>query len=214
MQTLLKLRPVSYNFKSNRILGDSINTPIDTNYIDIEKYNSFNSDQDNIASTQHDDLAVHYGFIAQEVEQVLPTIVADIGDKKAINYVELIPVLVKAIQQQQKNIEDLNAEIDLLKANNVTLGTTTSKLYQNDPNPFVDNTNITYYIDENIAFTTAIIEVRDLYGVLKNTIPLVDKSGLGKISYNFGSLINGYYVYSLLIDNITVDTKLFLINRE
>lgn len=54
-----------------------------------------------------------FGLIAQEVEKILPEIVKvdDNGDK-AINYAELIPVLIEAIKQQQKMIEDLQNKLN------------------------------------------------------------------------------------------------------
>lgn len=51
------------------------------------------------------------GLIAQEVEKDIPEIFVD-GDKKAVNYVELIPVLIKAIQEQQKEIEELKRKLN------------------------------------------------------------------------------------------------------
>jgi hypothetical protein len=59
----------------------------------------------------------HLGLIAQEVEAVFPEIVSEssITGMKGVNYVELIPVLVKAIQEQQSQIEILKAEIQTLK---------------------------------------------------------------------------------------------------
>jgi hypothetical protein len=51
------------------------------------------------------------GLLAQEVEKVFPNIVStNTAGYKAINYLELIPLLVKAIQEQQE-------EIKLLKGN-------------------------------------------------------------------------------------------------
>lgn len=68
---------------------------------------------------------IRVGLIAQDVEKVLPEIVKDVTAPqfsknkqeknvekrtfKAINYTELIPVLINAIQEQQKQIEDLKA---------------------------------------------------------------------------------------------------------
>ena len=55
---------------------------------------------------------IHYGFIAQEFEKELPELVSIKPDNtrklKAINYLELIPLLVHKIQMLQK-------EIDILK---------------------------------------------------------------------------------------------------
>ena len=56
-----------------------------------------------------------YGFIAQEVEKVIPEIVrTNDDDKKAINYNGITSVLVKAIQEQQTIIEDLKSRIETL----------------------------------------------------------------------------------------------------
>ena len=79
----------------------------------------------------------HYGVIAQELEPLFPELVsqntaripnmdaADAGPStsttsiefKSVNYTEMIPVLIKAIQEQQQQIEVLKAEIERLKNN-------------------------------------------------------------------------------------------------
>lgn len=58
----------------------------------------------------------HYGLIAQELAQVLPNIVddsslsdGDVQNIKSVSYTELIPILIKAVQE-------LKAEVDALKA--------------------------------------------------------------------------------------------------
>lgn len=51
-----------------------------------------------------------YGFIAQEVAKILPDLVVTGKDKDqtlSLKYEEIIPILVKAIQEQQAEIEDL-----------------------------------------------------------------------------------------------------------
>ncbi|HLP42480.1 MAG TPA: tail fiber domain-containing protein, partial [Fibrobacteria bacterium] len=48
------------------------------------------------------------GFIAQEVEQVLPQVVAtDANGYKAVDYSKVVPVLVEAIKAQQGQIRRL-----------------------------------------------------------------------------------------------------------
>jgi len=76
-----------------------------------------------------------FGFISQEVEQVLPELVTEkvynidackpknaglscstnSQKFKAISYIEIIPILVEGIKEQQKLIEKMQAEIDQLK---------------------------------------------------------------------------------------------------
>ena len=57
------------------------------------------------------------GFIAQEVETVIPEIISEAGTtpKKGMNYGVLTSVLVKAIQEQQTIIEDLKSRIETLE---------------------------------------------------------------------------------------------------
>jgi hypothetical protein len=59
----------------------------------------------------------HLGLIAQEVESVFPEIVSEssITGMKGVNYIELIPVLVKAIQELKAELEIAKAEIQTLK---------------------------------------------------------------------------------------------------
>jgi len=61
----------------------------------------------------------HYGFIAQEVEQVLPELVSFTADTdengnalKCVNYVEFIPLLLKKIQLMQKEISELKEKVE------------------------------------------------------------------------------------------------------
>jgi hypothetical protein len=50
----------------------------------------------------------HYGVIAQEMEKVLPEVVLTASDgSKSVAYMEIIPVLIEAIKEQQKEIEAL-----------------------------------------------------------------------------------------------------------
>jgi hypothetical protein len=77
-----------------------------------------------------DNSATHLGFVAQEVQEVLPEVIVDSdwvelpegqgktwkkSDKLGMKYSEIIPVLVKATQEQQEIIENQNSEIEILK---------------------------------------------------------------------------------------------------
>ena len=57
-----------------------------------------------------------YGLIAQDVEKVLPELVTKLNlteseSFKSVNYDALIPILIKALQQQQKEIDELKNQI-------------------------------------------------------------------------------------------------------
>lgn len=55
---------------------------------------------------------IHYGFISQDFEKEIPELIYSKPDNnnknvKAINYLEIIPLLVSKIQSMQKEIDDL-----------------------------------------------------------------------------------------------------------
>ena len=53
------------------------------------------------------------GFIAQEVQEIIPDLVSNNNDGfKTVNYIGVIPHLVEAIKEQQKMIEELKAKIE------------------------------------------------------------------------------------------------------
>ena len=104
-----------------------------------------------------------YGFIAQEMEKVLPTHVVDLNNGyKSVNYVMLIPILTKAMQETNTTITALKQEVSTLKNENQNLieqldrkgvlsasdmGATNelkNQFFQNKPNPFSDVTTISY----------------------------------------------------------------------
>ena len=69
-----------------------------------------NSDNKNVA-----------GFIAQEVETVLPELIGDflhddLADAKSVKMGDMVPTLVKAIQEQQELIKTLEARITALES--------------------------------------------------------------------------------------------------
>jgi hypothetical protein len=56
----------------------------------------------------------HYGVIAQQIEQVLPEAVKVGSDGyRSVNYTEIIPVLIEAIKEQQKEIDLLKQKLDM-----------------------------------------------------------------------------------------------------
>lgn len=71
--------------------------------------------------------AIHYGFIAQEVESILPNLVSN-NDQltqliwevagwpiKTLNMTEMIPIIIQAMKEQQTIIEDLQARVTVLE---------------------------------------------------------------------------------------------------
>ena len=64
---------------------------------------------------QSQDLQI--GFIAQELEEVLPSLVhTDANGYKSVNYVAVVPLLTEAVKEQQQTIESQQARIEKLEA--------------------------------------------------------------------------------------------------
>jgi hypothetical protein len=66
---------------------------------------------------------VHYGFIAQDIQDVIPTLVS-VPDRNGnlsikANSLEIMSVLVSAVQDQQKQIEELKSKVLELENNNI-----------------------------------------------------------------------------------------------
>ncbi len=193
---VLALNPISYNYRGDVIVGDSL--PADSISTNLEEF------------YRRDTAYLHYGLTAQELETVCPNLVSPLGNKKGINYVELVPVLIKAIQEQQVIIQSLHQDIENWKGSSIDSTIDQTRLFQNNPNPFDGITTISYYIDENTVVTNALIEIRNIMGNLQSSLTLSDQSGVGQIQYNGSSLNQGYYIYTLKINGSVKDSKMFL----
>jgi len=70
----------------------------------------------NFNFTSDENKTKQIGFVAQEIEQVFPSLVSeDAEGTKAVKTTVLLPMLVKAIQEQQQIINDLKARIETLE---------------------------------------------------------------------------------------------------
>jgi hypothetical protein len=77
---------------------------------------SFKFRNDEFRDYQFDE-GTQFGFIAQELESIFPEVVkTESNGYKSVNYNGMIPVLVEAIKEQQRQIEELQKEIALLKS--------------------------------------------------------------------------------------------------
>jgi hypothetical protein len=174
----------------------------------------------------------HYGLIAQELEAVLPDMVKTTQHKlykdkpedkseeiaiKAVNYTELIPILVKAVQEQQQLIDTKQEQIDELKNEITDLKQAVSKLLNGQslstflnsaelsevsPNPVKGTASIQYSIPEGSK--RAQLLITDALGRSIRQLSL-SKSGVVKIDVT--ALANGVYNYSLIVDYKTIATK-------
>ncbi len=171
---------------------------------------------------------VSYGYLAQEVQEVLPDIVsADTNGYLAINYIAIIPLLTEAIKEQQMQIEELQnkyencCQASIGVANRSVSATTnlpkepsndgkSNVLYQNKPNPFNTETIINYFVAENTNNIQLL--VFDMQGALIKTYNSLDK-GKGSIVISSSELTPGMYLYSLIVDGQEIDTKRMILTQ-
>jgi hypothetical protein len=203
--------------------------------------------QEGVYGLMHLPEGKRYGLIAEEVEEVLPGLVKatefdtkeaqnpDLGgrqtadaeakiDFKALNYTELIPIVIKAVQEQQEDIKQKEQRIATLESELAnlrkmvlelknganTLSSTTGWLEQNTPNPVSGSTLIRYRVAE--AATSAVLNITNAKGQVVKTISLTSR-GNGQVNLETSALSAGTYNYILYVEGKQVDSKRFVITR-
>ncbi len=171
---------------------------------------------------QEDDTR-NYGLIAQELKEVFPDMVnvrplegdddQNLPDLHTVGYTNLIPVLIKGLQEQQAEIEALKAQLATTSekgATDLINNTRADVLGQNAPNPFSSFTNIDYELAP--GFKTAAIYVFDLNGrqVLSYTNLA---AGEGSVTIPGNELDPGMFLYSLVVDGQEVATKRMILTK-
>ena len=184
---------------------------------------------------------LQHGIVSQEVEKIFPELVEDAyapsttGNPKTdgapqaykgLNYIGLIPILTKAIQEQQIQIDALKKQVANMQstetfvvsnATNTTIQEQellTNKAYmlaQNVPNPFTQSTTIKYSLPN--ATNKAVIVILNLTGTLIQQYNLPIVKGNNQITVQAGSLAAGKYIYSLLVNGTEVISKTMLLTR-
>ncbi|MEM9920000.1 MAG: tail fiber domain-containing protein [Bacteroidota bacterium] len=161
-----------------------------------------------------------YGFIAQEVKEVMPeavqqTLTAEgkIADYEVMNYDMIIPVLTEALKEQQAQINELKERLDKLEGKEGKTGSLNSNLNsriglnQNRPNPFSGNTLIEY--DIPLELNNAQLVIYDTKGSVLKIIDI--DSGRGTVEFNANNLSSGVYIYAVEIDGKSMARKRMIV---
>jgi len=191
-----------------------------------------------------------FGLDADDVERVLPTLIKqskfntidaqpqqaidpkdretrkalaknETIDFKAVNYSELIPLVIKGMQeqeavisQQQQQIDELKQLVKKLIASNSSDAkaadiSTGAYLIQNAPNPFSENSVVKYYVPSSAK--QAQLVIYNMNGKMIKSYKL--SPGMNTVNIAAGSLPSGQYNYSLLADGKKVDSKSMVITK-
>ncbi len=220
--------------------------------IDQLKPKQYDFKHEGVYSKMNLPMGNHYGLIAQDVEKILPNLVKNSkfnmpsnskdGKRqdsaktenesmsfKSLNYTEFIPILIKAVQEQQQTINGLQQQIDDLKTmitnlaqgkpvssvpaagsasvNNVSISGAT--LEQNVPNPLSNTTSIRYTIPSISA--NAQLVINDFNGKMIRQVSL--QPGAGVVNIDASTMSTGAYSYTLVINGKAIATKKMIVAR-
>ena len=146
---------------------------------------------------------IRYGLDTEQLKSVYPELVyEDANGNVSINYIEMIPLLVQAVNEVKTENEALKDKLAELTGSKeakakVRLGATSIdsadevilSLSQNNPNPFSTATSIAVSVPESIK--TATLFVYDMSGKQIKRIDIAERM----------------YLYSLIADGKVVGTK-------
>lgn len=222
LEFINKLRPVTYKVNTRALTEFKTQHMVDSirgMYLDSTDFTESSS-------------KIHSGFIAQEVLKAITdcgfsSSIVSVPDDSTVsnyglNYVELVVPLVKAIQELSNRVDSLQtaqkSERKASPSNDNSSGQEDKKtetsiqielannviLYQNEPNPFGENTVIRYFVPEGLN-QKAYIAFYDSFGKEIKRVQ-IQQTGYGKISADTQNLTGGVYTYSIIINDVVKDT--------
>lgn len=204
LDNILRMNVIEYNYKDSVCLGsmpDSVSLALYKNdYINSKR---------------------HVGLSAQELLDIYPNIV-ERGQNGyfSVNYLELIPILIKSIQELQLEIDMLKSgDMSFMMSKALSRNNTTGMsenyfpmimLGQNRPNPFKEYTIIEIEIPEIV--NDAFLCIYSLDGQLLEKHIVNDR---GNIEYKIdaSSLDSGIYLYGINIDGKIVGVKKMIVDK-
>lgn len=165
-----------------------------------------------------------HGFIAQELETVFPELVVttdeDGATYKSVNYIGIISILTKGVQELSAKVDALQLKLDQAQARTyVVTKDNFSKneiekisengfyLGQNTPNPFSNSTEISYTFPKGSK--NVMLMVFNLNGETLKEFRLTEDKGT--VTLDATQFRPGLYLYSLINDNSEIITKKMLV---
>lgn len=188
---IYKLGGVKYNLKDDLMLEPNVS--------------SFKDRENNIQKR------FYYGYLAQEVREVLPEIVyQDDEGALGIDYVALIPLIIEELKKKEERIRMLEDQLIEFKqgfsysTNPSGTYQEANKLYQSNPNPSNTDTKIRVLISQNAD--NAKLEFYNTQGLIQKIIDIRERGEVNVIVKS-GEFPAGVYTYTLVIDGIHIDSK-------
>lgn len=200
LNSLLRLRPVSYKWKHDN------SEPIST-----FSYSDETNSVSKLAYGPKEDNNTKYGFLAQEVEEILPDAVyTDVEGHKLINYTTLIPMLVQAVQELQTTVEAQAIQLEYLcngKYLYANKSESMDKIVSCTPNPANGRVIISAQIADNVS--SAKITISSMKGLREKTIGIDASSP--SICEDISTLDTGIHIVSLYVNDNLVDSHRLIV---
>jgi len=212
LSKILSLNVLEYYFNEKVLYGEDTLSS-------TEQEQPGMTEADEMSETVQDkaERKLHFGVAAQELQEIYPNLVEKGQNGNFyVNYVELVPVLIRAIQELKQQV-DVSQGKDAAKRSpaqtSVTgIGNSTAKkniLYQNMPNPAKEQTIIRYQLADNTQ--DAAICIFDMHGKLLKKLPIT--SGSDSVTVNAYELGQGMFLYSLVVSGQEIDTKKMIVTK-
>lgn len=160
----------------------------------------------------------HYALDAEQLATLFPDLVYENTDgTKSINYVEMVPVLVQAINELKSELNELKGKgaAKARKHGTTDVASISSApevitLGQNVPNPFGTSTSIAVNIPSTVQ--VASINIYDLNGHKVDAVAIPAR-GVQTVSLQAANLAEGMYLYSLVADGKVVQTRRMIVEK-
>lgn len=202
MEKLKKLQPVQYQWNKAAYIKAT-----------YEKSEEFTEEQLKYASELLDD-DIHYGLLAQDLQKIFPGLVNDKEDVLSINYIELIPMLIQAVQDLNAELQELkqSASVKKITSNRLTTDAddVVAVLYQNSPNPFSEQTQISYILPMSVR--DAHMYIYNMSGEQLGEYTLIER-GESSLTISANEYAAGMYLYALIADGMVIDTKRMILTK-
>jgi hypothetical protein len=155
--------------------------------------------------------------VSQANAQQIESLKASLQDKEAE-----LQALKHRLQEKDRQTEALEGRLDKLElmlaqvladADDAPIQAATltdAKLFQNQPNPFNNQTSIRYFIPKSTQH--AELQISDFNGRIIKLIP-IETRGEGKTLLQTDDLSAGSFTYSLVLDGILLETKRMVLTR-
>ncbi len=215
LSRLMQVKTATYNYKTNEFPLLHLPAGLQTGFLAENLQEQF---PDMVVETT----------LPEKVNPKTGVRITEKAEVKVVNYLGMIPVLTSAIQEQQTQIEAKDAAITELKKQLTALENrlaqleaksnsgksglqiSSTRLDQNQPNPFSNTTTIHFELPDNTSDAKLIITTMD--GKLIREMN-INHSKSGQIQLSANDMNAGSYLYSLIVDGEVTATKTFVITR-